>query len=65
MAAGIRPQDRVLRSSEPPSAAQRARKVAHHAPDYRHLGYRFGANLVQTVVKKGKVYTVQAQLPAG
>jgi imidazolonepropionase len=23
--------------------------------DYRHLGYRFGANLVQTVIKKGKV----------
>lgn len=28
------------------------------APDYRHLGYRFGTNLVQTVVKKGHVYTV-------
>ncbi len=26
--------------------------------DYRHLGYRFGANLVQTVVKKGRVYPV-------
>lgn len=25
-------------------------------PDYRHLGYRFGTNLVQTVIKKGKVY---------
>jgi imidazolonepropionase len=25
-------------------------------PDYRHLGYRFGTNLVQTVVKKGRVY---------
>lgn len=25
-------------------------------PDYRHLGYRFGANLVQTVVKKGHIY---------
>ncbi len=25
-------------------------------PDYRHLGYRFGANLVQTVIKKGHVY---------
>ncbi|HNZ13033.1 MAG TPA: imidazolonepropionase [Anaerolineaceae bacterium] len=24
-------------------------------PDYRHLGYRFGANLVQTVIKRGKV----------
>jgi imidazolonepropionase len=24
-------------------------------PDYRHLGYRFGTNLVQTVVKKGNI----------
>jgi imidazolonepropionase len=23
-------------------------------PDYRHLGYRFGTNLVQTVIKQGK-----------
>jgi imidazolonepropionase len=23
--------------------------------DYRHLGYRFASNLVQTVIKKGKV----------
>jgi imidazolonepropionase len=26
-----------------------------NAPDYRHLGYRFGTNLVSTVVKRGKV----------
>lgn len=26
--------------------------------DYRHLGYRFGNNLVQTVVKKGKIFTI-------
>ena len=26
--------------------------------DYRHLGYRFGTNLVQTVIKRGKVYPV-------
>jgi imidazolonepropionase len=26
--------------------------------DYRHLGYRFGSNLVQTVIKKGRVYPV-------
>ncbi len=25
------------------------------APDYRHLAYRFGENLVQTVIKRGKV----------
>jgi imidazolonepropionase len=27
-------------------------------PDYRHLGYRFGANLVHTVIKKGNVYHI-------
>ena len=27
-------------------------------PDYRHLGYRFGANLVHTVIKKGQIYPV-------
>jgi imidazolonepropionase len=26
--------------------------------DYRHLGYRFGTNLVDTVIKKGKVYKI-------
>jgi imidazolonepropionase len=26
--------------------------------DYRHLGYRFGANLVRQVVKRGHVYSV-------
>jgi imidazolonepropionase len=25
------------------------------APDYRHLGYRFGVNLVMTVIKRGKI----------
>jgi imidazolonepropionase len=24
--------------------------------DYRHLGYRFGTNLVHTVIKKGHIY---------
>jgi imidazolonepropionase len=24
--------------------------------DYRHLGYRFGSNLVERVIKKGKEY---------
>lgn len=28
-------------------------------PDYRHLGYRFGINLVGTVIKKGQIYPVQ------
>jgi len=25
-------------------------------PDYRHLGYRFGTNLVKTVIKKGRIF---------
>jgi imidazolonepropionase len=25
-------------------------------PDYRQLAYRFGGNLVETIIKKGKVY---------
>ena len=29
--------------------------------DYRHLGYRFGTNLVHTVVKKGVPYQVQTK----
>jgi imidazolonepropionase len=27
-------------------------------PDYRHLGYRFGTNLVKQVIKRGKVFSV-------
>ena len=27
-------------------------------PDYRHLCYRFGGNLVKTVVKQGKIYEI-------
>ena len=29
-----------------------------NGPDYRHLGYRFGTNLVQTVIKKGRVHPI-------
>lgn len=28
-------------------------------PDYRHLGYRFGVNLVDMVIKKGQIYPVK------
>ncbi len=31
------------------------------APDYRHLGYRFGDNLVEWVVKAGQVYQVDCR----
>ena len=27
-------------------------------PDYRHLGYRYGTNLVRQVIKRGRVYSV-------
>jgi len=27
-------------------------------PKYQHLGYRFGTNLVQSVIKKGRIYTI-------
>ncbi|HEX2697808.1 MAG TPA: imidazolonepropionase [Anaerolineales bacterium] len=29
-----------------------------NVPDYRHLGYRYGTNLVKQVVKRGRVYSV-------
>ncbi len=32
--------------------------------DYRHLGYRFGQNLVKTVIKRGTVYSVEPGLLA-
>jgi imidazolonepropionase len=45
------------------------------ADDYRHLGYRFGTNLVHTVIKRGQVvctsgddgtpYLTHTELPAG
>lgn len=29
-----------------------------NAPDYRHLGYRYGTNLVRQVIKRGRAYSV-------
>ncbi|MBT3389841.1 MAG: imidazolonepropionase [Chloroflexi bacterium] len=29
-----------------------------NAPDYRHLGYRFGSNLAHTIIKKGHIYPI-------
>jgi imidazolonepropionase len=31
--------------------------------DYRHLGYRFGTNLVQTVIKRGQIYPIAPSQP--
>ncbi len=53
-AAAIRRAD-LIGSLEP---GKQADLVILNVADYRHLGYRFGTNLVQTVIKKGKVYPV-------
>lgn len=38
---------------------KRADLLILNAPDYRHLAYRFGGNLVRSVVKAGHVYEVE------
>lgn len=54
-AAAIQRADRIG-SLEP---GKQADLLILSVTDYRHLGYRFGANLVQQVMKKGKIYPVQ------
>ncbi|MEW5873432.1 MAG: imidazolonepropionase [Chloroflexota bacterium] len=48
-------RDALIGSLEP---GKQADLLILSVPDYRHLGYRFGTNLVQTVIKKGRVYAV-------
>jgi imidazolonepropionase len=50
-AAAIRRADR-LGTIEP---GKQADLIILDAPDYRHLGYRFGTNLVSMVIKKGQI----------
>ncbi len=50
-AAAVGQQDRVG-SLEP---GKQADVIVLDVPDYRHLGYRFGANLVSTVIKRGNL----------
>lgn len=50
-AAAIQRADRIG-SLEP---GKQADLIILSVPDYRHLAYRFGGSLVQTVIKKGKV----------
>jgi imidazolonepropionase len=38
--------------------AKQADLLVLSVPDYRHLGYRFGTNLVKQVIKRGRVYSV-------
>jgi imidazolonepropionase len=51
-AAAIQAADRIG-SIEP---GRQADLLILSVDDYRHLGYRFGSNLVQTVIKRGKLY---------
>ncbi len=51
-AAALQLEDRIG-SIEP---GKQADLLILNVNDYRHLGYRFGANLVQTVIKKGQIY---------
>jgi len=39
-------------------AGKQADLLILSVPDYRHLGYRYGTNLVKQVVKRGQVYSV-------
>ena len=37
---------------------KQADRLILNAPDYRHLGYRYGTNLVRQVIKRGRAYSV-------
>jgi imidazolonepropionase len=39
-------------------AGKQADMLILSVPDYRHLGYRYGTNLVKHIIKKGRVYSV-------
>ncbi len=39
-------------------AGKQADMLVLSVPDYRHLGYRYGTNLVRQVIKRGQVYSV-------
>lgn len=59
-AAAIQRADRVG-SLEP---GKQADMLILEVDDYRHLGYRFGTNLVDTVIKKGLVYAGSGKRPS-
>jgi imidazolonepropionase len=58
-AAAIQREDRVG-SIEP---GKQADLLILSVNDFRHLAYRFGSNLVQTVIKKGRVYSHTSTQP--
>jgi imidazolonepropionase len=39
-------------------AGKQADMLILSVPDYRHIGYRYGTNLVKQVIKRGQVYSV-------
>ncbi|MGB8983322.1 MAG: imidazolonepropionase [Anaerolineales bacterium] len=39
-------------------AGKQADMLILSVPDYRHLGYRYGTNLVKHIIKRGQVYSV-------
>jgi imidazolonepropionase len=43
------------------AAGWQADAIVLDAPDYRHVGYRYGANLVETVIKRGRVVAERQQ----
>lgn len=49
-------RDHQVGSLEP---GKRADLLLLDVPDYRHLGYRFGSNLVHTVIKNGQLYPIK------
>jgi imidazolonepropionase len=49
--AALRLEDRIGSLEE----GKQADIIILDVPDYRHLGYRFGTNLVASVIKKGKI----------
>ncbi len=45
--------DKKIGSLEP---GKQADIIILNIPDYRHIGYRFGTNLIEFVIKHGQVY---------
>jgi imidazolonepropionase len=41
-------------------AGKQADLLILNVPDYQQLGYRFGGNLVRTVIKRGHIYPIQS-----
>ena len=46
-------------------AGRQADVIVLDVPDYRHIGYRYGTNLVETVIKRGRVVEDQPQRHEG